>query len=291
MMRTKISLFDICNNIFLLLIALVCTYPFLYIFFLSISDGRSIASGDVVFFPKNPNFEAYQYILTNSSLGIFRGLLNSGIYTAIGTVVALMLTYMTAYVLSRKQIKGRFLIMSLFVFTWVFEAGIIPAYIVLNKLGFVDNWLVMIIPNAINVQFLIITKTFLDGLPTELEEAAKIDGANDFQVMSRVFLPISKPILATIGVFYAVFIWNQYLMPLIYLQNPNLQTIQVMLKRLVISSGDSNTAFRTIIQDGIMLNPGNLKAAAIFVAMVPIVLIYPFVQKYFKKGILLGSVK
>ncbi|WP_068784221.1 carbohydrate ABC transporter permease [uncultured Paenibacillus sp.] len=291
MMRTKISLFDICNNLFLLLIALVCTYPFLYIFFLSISDGRSIAAGDVVFFPKNPNLEAYQYIMTNPSLGIFKGLLNSGIYTAVGTVVALLLTYMTAYVLSRKQIKGRFLIMSLFVFTWVFEAGIIPAYVVLNKLGFVDNWLVMIIPNAINVQFLIITKTFLDGLPPELEEAAKIDGANDFQIMSRVYLAVSKPILATIGVFYAVFIWNQYLMPVIYLQNPDLQTIQVMLKRLVISSGDSNTAFRTIIQDGIMLNPGNLKAAAIFVAMVPIVLIYPFVQKYFQKGILIGSVK
>lgn len=290
-MRTKISLFDIFNNFFLLLIALVCTYPFLYIFFLSISDGRSIASGDVVFFPKNPNLEAYQYILTNPSLGIFRGLLNSGIYTIIGTIVALVITYMTAYVLSRKQIKGRFLIMSLFVFTWVFEAGIIPAYIVLNKLGFVDNWLVMIIPNAINVQFLIITKTFLDGLPPELEEAAKIDGANDFQIMRRVFLAISKPILATIGVFYAVFIWNQYLMPVIYLQSPDLQTIQVMLKRLVISSGDSNTAFRTIIQNGVMLNPGNLKAAAIFVAMMPIVMVYPFVQKYFKKGILIGSVK
>lgn len=291
MSTKKISLFDIFNNLFLLLIALICTYPFLYIFFLSISDGRSIAAGDVVFFPKNPNLEAYQYVLTNSNLGIFKGLLNSGIYTALGTVVALLLTYMTAYVLSRKQIKGRYIIMSLFVFTWVFEAGIIPAYVVLNKLGFVDNWLVMIIPNAINVQFLIITKTFLDGLPPELEEAAKIDGANDFQIMSQVYLAISKPILATIGVFYAVFIWNQYLMPLIYLQNPDLQTIQVMLKRLVISSGDSNTAFRTIIQNGIMLNPGNLKAAAIFVAMVPIVLIYPFVQKYFKKGILLGSVK
>lgn len=290
-MRKKISLFDICNNLFLLLIALVCTYPFLYIFFLSISDGRSIVNGDVIFLPKHINFEAYQYIFSTPSLSIFRGLLNSGIYTVVGTIVALLVTYMTAYVLSRQQIKGRFIIMSLFVFTWVFEAGIIPAYIVLNKLGFVDNWLVMIIPNAINVQFLIITKTFLDGLPPELEEAAKIDGANDFQIMSRVFLAISKPILATIGVFYAVFIWNQYLMPQIYLQSPELQTIQVLLKKLVISSGDSNTAFRTIIQDGIMLNPSNLKAAAIFVAMMPIVLIYPFVQKYFKKGILIGSVK
>lgn len=290
-MRKKFSLFDLVNNSFLTVVALACTFPFLYIFFLSISDGRNIAAGEVVFFPKNIHFESYKYILSNESLGIFRGLFNSGIYTVIGTIVALFVTYMTAYVLSRKQIRFRFLIMSLFVFTWVFEAGIIPAFIVLNKLGFVDNWLVMIIPNAINVQFLIITKTFLDGLPAELEEAAKIDGANDFQTMYRVFLAISKPILATIGVFYAVFVWNQYLMPLIYLQNPDLQTIQVMLKRLVISSGDANTAFRTINQNGFLLTPANLRAAAIFVAMVPIVMVYPFVQKYFKKGILIGSVK
>ncbi|WP_130860413.1 carbohydrate ABC transporter permease [Gracilibacillus phocaeensis] len=287
----KVNYFDLFNHILLSLVALLCIFPFLHILFLSISDGKFIANGQVTFFPKNLNIEAYKYVLTDSKLNILQGLTNSVIYTFFGTLLAIIVTYMTAYVLSRKQFKGRFFIMSLFIFTWVFEAGIIPQYIVFEKLGFVNNPLVIIIPSAIGVQYLIITKAFLEGLPYELEEAAYIDGANDFQIMWKVFLPISKPILATVGVFYAVFIWNQYLIPQIYLQNPDLQTIQVLLKKLVISSGDSNTAFQTIIQNGIMLNPSNLKAAAVFLAMIPIVCVYPFVQKYFKKGILIGSVK
>lgn len=193
--------------------------------------------------------------------------------------------------LTRRKFKGRFLLMGLFVFTWVFEAGIIPSYIVYSAMGMVNNPLVMIVPSAINVQYLIITKSFLDNMPYELEEAAYIDGANDIQIMMRIYLPVSSAILATVAVFYAVFIWNQYLTPLLYLQNPDLFTIQQILKRLVISSGDSNTSFRTIIQNGHLINPSNLRSAAIFVAMLPIVLIYPFVQKYFKNGVLIGSVK
>ena len=149
----------------------------------------------------------------------------------------------------------------------------------------------MIIPGAINTQFLIITKTFLDGIPKELEEAAVVDGANDLGILRRVYLPLSSTIIATISTFYAVSIWNQYLLPQIYLKSDNLKTIQQVIKDVVITNSESGTTFKNVVIDGITLNQQNLKAAAIFIAMLPIVCVYPFVQKYFKRGVLLGSVK
>ena len=291
MKRKKIKLFDVINNTVLILIAAICVYPFLYIFFVACSDGAFLARGQVTFFPKGFNLEAFKYVLNNNDLNVFGGLLNSFIYTAAGTFVAIAATYITAYALSRPQLKQRYVLMGLFTITWVFEAGIIPQYIIYSACGFVNNPLVMIIPSMINTQFLIICKTYLEGIPLELEEAAVVDGANQFQILAKVFMPISKPILATIGTFYAVQIWNQYLVPQMYLKDEQFQTIQQVLKQVVITSGDSSTTFRNVVQNGILLNQQNLKAAAIFVAMVPIICVYPFVQKYFKKGILSGSVK
>lgn len=291
MKRKKIKLFDVINNTVLILIAAICVYPFLYIFFVACSDGAFLARGQVTFFPKGFNLEAFKYVLNNDDLNVFGGLLNSFIYTAAGTLVAIAATYITAYALSRPQLKQRYVLMGLFTITWVFEAGIIPQYIIYSACGFVNNPLVMIIPSMINTQFLIICKTYLEGIPLELEEAAVVDGANQFQILAKVFMPISKPILATIGTFYAVQIWNQYLVPQMYLKDEQFQTIQQVLKQVVITSGDSSTTFRNVVQNGILLNQQNLKAAAIFVAMVPIICVYPFVQKYFKKGILIGSVK
>ena len=290
-MKKKVKLFDIVNNTILILIALLCVYPFIYIFFIACSDGTYLARGEVTFFPKGFNLEAFKYVLSNDDLNVFGGLMNSFIYTIAGTIVAIVGTYITAYALSRPQLKQRYVIMGLFTITWVFEAGIIPQYIIYSACGFVDNPLVMIIPSMINTQFLIICKTYLEGIPGELEEAATVDGANQFQILSKVYMPLSKPILATIGTFYAVQIWYQYLVPQMYLKSDKYQTIQQVLKRVVIVSGDASTAFRNVVQNDVLLNQQNLKSAAIFVAMVPIICVYPFVQKYFKKGILLGSVK
>lgn len=289
--RKKIKCFDIVNNTILIMVALLCVYPFLYIFFLASSDGVFLARGEVTLLPKGFNLEAFKYVLSRKDLNVFSGLKNSFVYTAAGTVVGVFATYVTAYALSRPQIKHRYGLMALFTATWVFEAGIIPQYIIYSACGFVNNPLVMVIPAAINTQYLIICKNYLDGIPRELEEAAVVDGANQAQIMKNVYLPISKPIIATIGTFYAVSIWNQYMVPQMYLKEQGLQTIQQVLKRVVITSGDQSTAFRNVMQNGVMLNQENLKNAAIFVAMLPIVCVYPFVQKYFKKGILIGSVK
>ena len=272
--KRRASAFDWVNNAILLLVALLCVYPFLYIFFVATTNGTYLARNEMTFFPKEFNLKAFAYILSTPRFNVFAGMRNSFVYTIAGTVVSLFCTYV-----------------SLFIITWVFDAGIIPQYIIYSQFGFVDNPLVMIIPGAINTQFLIITKTFLEGIPKELEEAALIDGANDLQIVGRIYLPLSSTIMATVGTFYAVSIWNQYLLPQIYLRSDALQTIQQVIKNVVITDGSAGTTFRNVVIDGITLNQQNLKAAAIFIAMVPIICVYPFVQKYFKKGILIGSVK
>ena len=231
--------FEIINDTILCLIAFVCIYPFLYEFFIAISDGRFLAAGQVTFLPKGINLEVFKYILSNPKLDIVLGMRNSFLYTAGGTLVGVVTTFITAYALSRPQIKQRYILMGLFTLTWVFEAGIIPTYIVYNVFGFIDNPLVMVVPGAINTQYLIICKTYLEGLPYELEEAATVDGANQFHILFRIYLPISKPIVATISTFYAVNIWNQYLMPQIYLKSANLKTIQQILKSVVLSSNSA----------------------------------------------------
>lgn len=286
-----VQVFDVVNNTLLLLVALICVYPFLYVLFVSCSDGMELARGTVTFLPKGFQVRSFEYIFANPRFNVGTGLLNSFLYTAGGTAVSLIVTYITAYVLSRKRFVHRNWIMRLFVITWVFDAGIIPQYIIYSKLGYVDNPWVMIIPGAINTQFLLIARTFLAGIPDELEEAAFIDGANDLTILTQVFLPLSSTILATVGTFYAVSIWNQYLVPQIYLKSENLKTIQQVLKNVVITDGSSGTTFRNVTVDGVTLNQYNLKPAAIFITMLPIVCVYPFVQKYFKKGVLLGSVK
>ena len=273
------------------MIAFLCIYPFLYEIFVAISDGRYLAAGQVTFFPKGVNLEVFEYVLTNPKLDIAMGMKNSFLYTFGGTIAGIVVTYITAYALSRPQVKGRYVIMALFTLTWVFEAGIIPNYIILSKFGFIDNPLVMIIPGAINTQYLIICKTYMEGLPYELEEAATVDGANAFRILWNVYVPISKPIIATIGTFYAVNIWNQYLNPQIYLKSANLKVIQQVLSDVVISTSSSGEMMQTVMRNGISVNQYNMKAAAVVIAMAPIVCVYPFVQKYFKQGILIGSVK
>lgn len=287
--KNRIGVFEVVNTTVLMFIACFCVVPFLYMIFIATSDGSYLTRGLVTFFPKGFNLEAFKYVLSNPRFDIFTGIKNSFIYTFFGTIVAVVFTYMTAYAITRPRLKCRYGVMTLFVITWVFEAGIIPQYIVYSKLGFIDNIWVMIIPGAINTQYLIITKAFLDGLPKELEEAAFVDGATDFVTMTKVFLPISKPIIATTALFNAVSIWNQFLIPQMFLKTDSIKTIQQVLKNVIIGANES--PFANTMINGVTLNQENMKAAAIVIAMLPILCIYPFVQKYFRKGILIGSVK
>lgn len=287
----RLTRFGVINGIVLLVIGLLCVYPFLYVVSVSLSDGNEVAAGRVFIWPRNVNIETYRYVFSDSSLGIVRGVLNSIAYTVVGTVVAVFLTFMTGYVLSRKYLPGRYVIMMLFVVSWIFEAGLIPSYIVNSKLGLVNNPLVMIFPGAISTFLLIITRSFLEGIPDELEESASMDGANAFQVMWRIYLPLSTPVLATIGIFYAVSIWNSFLTPLIYLQDKGLQPIQLVLYQLLINKDSNSTTLQDLVVHGHHVIPRNIEAATMVFAIVPILLAYPFAQRYFTKGITVGAIK
>lgn len=289
--RRQVSAFGIVNGALLLLISLLCVYPFVYVLSVSLSDGSAVAAGDVFLLPAGLNIETYRYIFSAPNLGIVRGVVNSLIYTSVGTAVAVGLTFMTAYALSRPYLRGRYLIMMLFLISWIFEAGLIPTYIVNDKLGLVNNPLVMILPNAISTFLLIITRSFLDGLPNELEESASLDGANAFQIMCRIYLPLATPVLATIGIFYAVSIWNSFLIPLIYLQDRDLHPIQLVLYGLLINKDEGATTLQNLVVNGHQIMPQNIEAATMVFAIVPILLAYPFAQRYFTKGIMIGAIK
>jgi putative aldouronate transport system permease protein len=293
MKRHRVSLFDVVNYTMLFAIALICVYPFIYIIAVSLSDATYVSAGEVWLLPRGFTTETYKYIFENPRLNVLNGIKNSVIFTVLATLVSVCFTYTTAYVLSRKRFPGRYALLMIIFFTMLFSGGIIPEYLVNKSLGLLNNIWVMIIPNAISVWVLIITKSYLDTLPVEIEEAAIMDGANEFVIMLKIFAPISAPILATITVFYAVGHWNSYLYPLIYLQDVKLQTIQLVLARIVTSSGNLEgaglEAFLT--DEGVRVAPRNIQAAAIFITTIPILLIYPFAQKYFTKGLLIGSLK
>ncbi len=291
MLKQKTSTFDVVNVTILGVIAIACVYPFWNILMVSISDAKAVLAGEIYLWPRGITADTYRYIFTNQRLGIAASVYNSVYYTVLGGVFAVLLTYFTAYALSRKKLVGRRLIMVTFVFTWVFEAGLIPNYLILSSLGFVNSRWVMIIPQAISTFLLIITRSFLDAIPTELEESAFIDGANDFQIMTQIFLPLSKPVVATISVFYAIQIWNNFLLPLIYIRNQALKPIQLVLYELVIQPSTEGSGLETIMTDTMTVVPKNIEAAAVVLGMVPIMLVYPFAQRYFTKGIMIGAIK
>lgn len=290
MRKHKLNWFEPANNTLLILLALICAYPFLNILSVSLSDGLAVITGKVYVWPVGFNIETFKYVLGNTRLGISRGLFNSIFYTVSGTIVAVLLTFVTAYALSRKRLKGRYFIMLLFLFSWIFEAGLVPSYLVNNALGLVNSRWIMILPGAISTFLLIIARSFLDTIPSELEESAFIDGANEWQMLTRIFFPLSTPVLATIGVFYAVNIWNAFMTPLIYLQDQSLHPLQLILYRLIIKP-DGGTSFENLTVNNHQILPDNIEAATIFLAIFPILFVYPFAQKYFTKGMLLGSLK
>ncbi|HZG55028.1 carbohydrate ABC transporter permease [Paenibacillus sp.] len=289
MRNMKIQPFDLFNAIVLLAVSAICLLPFLHLVSLSVSDGMRVFFGEVYFWPKSFNLEVYKYIFNNPHLNITSGIWNSVRYAVVGTVVALALTYMTAYALSRKRLRYRYAIMFVFLLTMILDAGIIPGYLINKTLGLVDSFWVMVVPGAVNVFFLIITRTFLEAIPDELEESAFMDGANDFQIMSYIYLPVSKPVLAVVGLFTAIAIWNSFLTPLIYLMDSKMFPIQLIIYKMVIISGD--TVFENTVMNGYHVTPKNIRPAAVMLAMIPILFVYPFAQKYFTKGFLVGSIK
>jgi putative aldouronate transport system permease protein len=274
----------------LTLILAALLYPLIFVVSASISDPSAIMAGKVVLFPVGFTLKAYQAVLDYDLIWV--GFSNSLFYTVVGTVVNLAVTILAGYALSRRDLVGRNFLMFLFAFTLLFNGGIVPTYLVVNQLGLINTRWALIIPQALSVWNLIITVTyFRTSIPPELLEAAQLDGCNDFQFLARVVLPLSAPIIAVLTLFYAVSHWNEYFAALLYLNKQELYPLQIMLRNILVQNQIDFTMIDISAFAARQAMRELLKYALIVVASVPVLLIYPFVQKYFIKGIMIGAIK
>ncbi len=278
--------FDVFNHILLIVMGLVTLVPFLYVVAGSFATEAEIASRPFFLIPETITLDAYRYIFSTTTF--IRSIGISIFVTVLGTIVSLLLTLTMAYPLSRHNLLGRGIILNLVVFTMVFNGGMIPTYMVVRNLGLIDSLWALILPVAINPFYLIIVKSFFQNLPTELEEAAKIDGCSDMGVFWKIVIPLSKPVIATFTLFYAVFYWNDFFNALLYISDSAKWPVQLLLQQLMMVANVDFGEMDTMLSEP---PEESLKLAVVVVATLPILVFYPFLQKHFAKGILLGSVK
>lgn len=282
-------IFDFFNILFMIGLIFVTLYPFLYVFFSSISDPGLLAQNrGLLIKPLGFTFRAYQLVFENPMILIGYG--NTLFYVFVGTTINIILTSLGAYALSRKNVMLSKPIMLMIVFTMFFSGGLVPTYLLIGKLGMIDTRWALIIPNAISAWNLIIMRTAFKSIPDSLEESARMDGANDFTILFRIILPLSLPVLAVMILFYGVGHWNAYFSAMIYLRDRSLFPLQLILREILITN--STEDFITGVTGGDRYPIGEtVKYATIIVATLPILFLYPFLQKYFVKGVLIGSLK
>ncbi|MEH7548212.1 carbohydrate ABC transporter permease [Neobacillus vireti] len=285
------KIFDTINFIFLTLICLAVLYPLYFVVIASISNPDLVYNGSVWLLPKEITFEGYKRIFSDSK--IWLGYKNTIIYTVLGTAVQLSLTLMAAYALSRKDLYGKSFFMLMILFTMFFSGGLIPTYLVVKDLGMLNTMWAMIIPKAIAVWNLIVARSFFESsIPNELLEAGKIDGCSNTRFFLKIVLPLSKPIIAVMVLFYAVGNWNSYFDALIYLNDESLYPLQLILRNILIQNQLSVQMLSDLDNLAAQQHVGEIiKYGVIIVAAIPLLIVYPFVQKYFVKGVLIGGVK
>ncbi|WP_310830134.1 carbohydrate ABC transporter permease [Paenibacillus pedocola] len=280
-------IFAAVNFTLLALIALVTVLPFIHVVAGSFTTSAEIAASKFVLIPKVWSFEAYKFIFSTDT--IFKAMGVSIGVTLIGTLFSMFITALMAYGLSRRDLDGRNVVNFLVVFTMLFHGGMIPTFLVVKELGLIDSYAALILPSAISAFNMIILKNFFQNIPEGLEESAKIDGCNDFGILFRIVLPLSMPAIATISLFYAVTYWNTYMSAILYLDDSAKWPIQVLLRQIVVlASGMDHSS----TLDAAVPPPDQaIKMAVIVVATLPILMVYPFLQKHFAKGAMLGSMK
>ena len=284
-------MFYLISGLILTVIFLLILYPCIFVVSASFSSGTAVQSGKVVLWPVDISFVGYDTVLHN--VNIWKGFMNSLFYTFFGTIINVALTMLAAYPLSRKDLVGRDKLMLFFTFTMFFNGGIIPHYILVSKLGIIDTRWSMLLPGAMSIYNMIIARTFLqNSIPNELLEAAQLDGCTDIQYLFKVVLPLSKAVLAVLVLFYGVAHWNTYFNAMIYLRNRDLFPLTLFLKEILISGQiDPSTVSDPELAEKVSQLAGVIKYSLIVVSMVPVMIIYPFVQKYFVKGVTIGAVK
>ena len=282
--------FSVVNIILLTALMLVTAYPLLYVVFASLSDPSAlIANRGALLKPLGLSLDAYIRVLQNPMIAI--GYRNTLFYVVAGTALNMTLTCLGAYALSRQNVMFKKPIMLLIIFTLFFNGGLIPTYLLVGQtLRMADTPWALIVPTAVNTINLIILKTAFESVPVSLEEAARIDGANDFTILFRVVLPLSLPALAVVVLFYAVGHWNAYFNALVYIQSRDLYPLQLVLREILITSNVESMTTTVSSTDAFQVGQ-TIKYATIIVATLPILVIYPFLQKYFVKGALIGAIK
>lgn len=273
----------------LIALAAVTLLPFLNVASKSVSMDWAVTSGKVGLFPVGFQLENMEFVITNVLfLGAMR---NSVLSAAAGTVLSILISCMCAYLLSKKHLPGVKFILILFIFTMIFNGGLIPTYLLYKSLNLLNNPLVLIFPNLLSVFNVLVIKSYYESLPESLEESAKVEGANNFVILAKIIIPVSKPVLATIALFYAVRYWNDYFNPMLYITKAGLKPLQVYLREVIIEMDGLASGLNRSMSEMPNVSSEGVRAATVIASTVPIVLVYPFLQKYFIKGIMIGSIK
>jgi putative aldouronate transport system permease protein len=282
-------LFDSINMVFVCGVIMACLVPFLHMIALSFSGSNVVLTNQVTLWPKDVNLYAYRKVFSNPF--IFTSYRNSIFYTITFVVVSLFVTSLAAYPLSRRRLIGRRYILFFITFTTIFHGGIIPTYLVVRNVKLLNSMWALILPYCTTVYNIMLLRTFFEGVPLELEEAAKLDGMNDFGIMLRIFVPLSLPMYATLLLMLTVSQWNSFFPPLLYLNNRDQYPLQILLRELILTPSVESNYRELLARYGEVPAEAAVKAATILVVSLPVLVIYPFVQRYFVKGLTMGSVK
>lgn len=282
--------FDIAVYLLAAVVLLIIAIPLLFVLAASFSDPDLVLRGKVLLIPKGFTLKAYTMVFENED--IWRGFVNSCFYTAAGTAISLVLTIMAAYPLSRPHLVGRRYIMLLIIFTMYFSGGMIPTFLLIQDLGIYNTVWALLLPAAVSTYNLIVAKTFFENsIPSELYESAKLDGGTSLQILLKIVLPLSKAILAVLTLYYAVAIWNAYFDALIYLRNSDLHPLQIVLRNILLLGQTEQMGTNDVGMAEKVKMAEAIKYSAIIVSSIPMLVIYPFVQKHFVKGVMIGAVK
>ncbi|EST89262.1 hypothetical protein T233_01710 [Vagococcus lutrae LBD1] len=283
--------------LFLALALIIVLYPLVYIVSASISEPQFVNSGEMWLLPKGFTFEGYKTIFQNEN--IWRGYRNTIFYTALGTTINLAVTLPAAYALSRVDFYGKKLFMNFMLLTMFISGGLIPSYLLIKNLGMIDTIWALVIPNAASVYNIVVTRTFFQSsIPREMEEAAIVDGCSDFKMFIKIILPLSMPIIAVMGLFYGIGHWNSYFNALIYISNKSMYPLQMVLREILVLQdlSSNSTATNVSASTAEMLYSKQqlvqvIKYGVMIVSTLPVIVVYPFLQRYFVKGVMIGSLK
>jgi putative aldouronate transport system permease protein len=285
-MKTGEKVFTVVNYTLLITVGLICVLPFITLLAKSVSEEAYVVSGQVSLWPMGFQLKAYQVLL--SGIDFRTAFTNSLLVAVIGTAIQVFFTACVGYAIAKRDLVGRKAINILYVFTMLFNGGMIPTYMVIKNTGLINHLWVLVIPGMVSAFNLILVRNYFESLPYSLEESARIDGAGNLTILFRIMLPISKPLLATIAIFSAVGIWNNYMDPLMYLTKKEVQVLPLFLQNVVAAANKNGLENPEQLAN---IASETFRAAAIFVSSIPILLVYPFLQKYFVTGLTLGAVK